>query len=112
MNEQTDKLIRELADKLGTTADHLWEVLIHQAPISATIGILGDGLILYALYVGWKRLLRIDFEHWDSDMGKGVMFGLMFCVTAVALIGALVALPVEISGLLNPEYWALKQLWK
>ena len=37
MNEATAKLIEELAAKLGTTAEHLWGVLVRQAPISATV---------------------------------------------------------------------------
>lgn len=37
MDERTEKLLRELADKFGTTVDHLWSVLVHQAPINATV---------------------------------------------------------------------------
>lgn len=35
MNEQTEKLLREIAAKIGTTGEHLWGVLIQQAYIRA-----------------------------------------------------------------------------
>ena len=34
MNDQTLELIRDLAEKLGTTTEHLWGVLVTQAYIS------------------------------------------------------------------------------
>lgn len=34
MNEETRKLIESLAASLGTTAEHLWQVLLRQAYIS------------------------------------------------------------------------------
>ena len=34
MNDQTLELIRDLAEKLGTTTEHLWGVLMTQAFIS------------------------------------------------------------------------------
>lgn len=40
MNEQTVKLVEQLAQKLGTTTEYLWNVLIKQAPISAAIDMI------------------------------------------------------------------------
>lgn len=34
MNEQTTKLIEQLAKELGTTAEYLWTVLLKQSPIA------------------------------------------------------------------------------
>jgi hypothetical protein len=39
MDERTELLIRELAAKLGTTADQLWGAMTRQAPISAFISL-------------------------------------------------------------------------
>ena len=53
MNDQTAKLIEQLAQKLGTTTEYLWSVLIKQAPIDALsrlaffiVSIIG-GIIIY-----------------------------------------------------------------
>jgi len=35
MNEDTIKLIRDLAEKFGTTSEHLWAVMVRQALISS-----------------------------------------------------------------------------
>lgn len=37
MEEKTIKLIEQLAQKLGTTTEYLWAVLLKQAPIDATV---------------------------------------------------------------------------
>ena len=46
MDSQSAVVIQNLANKLGTTSEYLWAVLIKQAPISGTVD-----LILYALTV-------------------------------------------------------------
>lgn len=112
MNEQTLQLIEKLALKLGTTAEHLWGVLVRQAPISGAIGLACDAALLFALYVMWKKLLAVDFDKWDSEFGKGSMFGGLAIATVICLACAFGNLPTEIAGFLNPEYWALKQLIK
>lgn len=112
MNEQTAKLIEQLASKLGTTAEHLWGVLVRQAPISATVGILCDALLIIAVYLGWKKLLKVNFDNWDNDMGKGMLFGGLAIATAICLCAAFGSLQTEVAGFLNPEYWAIKQILK
>ena len=46
MNENTSKLIEQLAQQLGTTSKYLWSVLLKQAPISATVNLIQIILIL------------------------------------------------------------------
>jgi len=114
MNEQQTELLRELAAKFGTTAEHLWGVLVKQAPISSTVDLL--------VIAGWMVLLGIgaflirkntkpdpDGGYRDDEL-KMIMWtvwGLCFFVfTSVA--GCSMAL--IISGFFNPEYWALQQI--
>ena len=40
MDEKFQKLIEALAAKLGTTAEHLWGVLVRQAPISGAVDLV------------------------------------------------------------------------
>lgn len=112
MNEQTIRLIETLALKLDTTAEHLWAILIAQAPISSTIGILTNAAIIVALYFMWKKLLTIKYDNWDNDLGKGVMFGGISVATIIGIAIAGGNLQVEIAGFVNPEYWALRQIIK
>lgn len=114
MNEQTLQLIEKIALKLGTTAEHLWGVLVRQAPISGAIGLACDVALILALYAMWKKLLTVDFDNWnwDSDFGKSVMYGGLAIATTILLVYAFGKLPTEIAGFINPEYWALKQISK
>lgn len=110
MNEATEKLIEELAAKLGTTVEHLWAVLIRQAPISAVVGLTVDAVFIWLVVLGWKKLSKVDFDSWDSDMGKGMLYAGLSLATAIVVACVLCELPVLVAGLLNPEYWALKQV--
>ncbi|MEY2500558.1 MAG: hypothetical protein QOI07_892 [Verrucomicrobiota bacterium] len=116
MNEQTTKLIEELAQKLGTTAEHLWSVLVRQAPISASV----DFIQLIGLWALSYFLIRYAVKKWrDCDIegedceGRVMMAtiasGIVFVMAMIAFFTA----PGNIvSGFFNPEYWALKQIIK
>lgn len=110
MNEATAKLIEELAAKLGTTVEHLWAVLIRQAPISAVVGLAVDAVFIWLVVLGWKKLSKVDFDSWDGDMGKGMLYAGLSLATAIVVACVLCELPVLVAGLINPEYWALKQV--
>lgn len=114
MNEQTAKLIQDLAAKLGTTAEHLWGVLVRQAPLSAAIDliqlvviwVIAFGLLKRAA-VAWKKS-----ETEDNEVEVGA-YSLFAGLAVVAGIAVFLACPHGIvSGFFNPEYWALKQILK
>ena len=121
MNETTDKLIRDLAEKLGTTADHLWGVLCRQATISGVTNLLVIGVWAILLVCAFKFVQRktttplkteedrYPRAEWDEE-GKSVarvVFGAATIIT-VLIVGC--NLEYIIGSLLNPEYWALKQI--
>jgi len=107
MNKETIELINRLADKLGTTAEHLWGVLIVQARINAyeDIAILafwGAASLLFSLLF-WKA----NKDEWEyTDVIVGVWIVVLIC----AGIYGLMAVPEIITCLANPEYWALQQI--
>ena|SRR3990172_1238060 len=118
MNDATTALIENLANKFGTTAEHLWGVLLHQAPISGAIDLIGSVVMMWAA-VRWVGFVtrkttkppkteanRYPKAEWD-DVGTG----LAWAVTAIYLIitGAVVigAAKVIMAAFFNPEYWAL-----
>lgn len=106
MNEATTKLIEELASKLGTTTEHLWGVLIKQAPISGTcdVAVLSAWLIIQILGFLW---IRTKIKEADDKI-----IPLIACLVAtlvwIAAVGS--GLHIIIASFINPEYWALKQL--
>lgn len=109
MNEQTETLIRELAVKLGTTAEHLWGVLIRQAPIHAASTMLGFAVAIGLLaFVG----VRIRRAVLSDDCDEAAIFGGLVCAALTAGVFAALCMSINdmASGFFNPEYWALKEV--
>jgi len=122
MNEtQIIDALRELAAKLGTTSEYLWQVLIRQAPISGTVNLLV--CIAWAYIAVWGfRLVSAktklppktkDEPHpsseWD-DEGRVAAWILWGIYTLVGTIIAGCSLEYIVGALINPEYWALTQV--
>ena len=108
MNDKTEQLVRELAEKLGTTVEHLWGVLVQQAPIAAATNtlLLGIAGILTALVVRTAVRLWKDGEE-EAAITATFVSGLMALASFVALC---CFAPAIAAGFFNPEYWALKQI--
>lgn len=119
MNEHTEKLIRELAEKFGTTAEHLWGVLVTQAAItgftSAILNIVALGFLVFSVRFLGHKWIEVSKDGYDQNNGwckDTVGYG-AFIVLVLALSWALLFLhgAGDVAGrIINPEYWALKQI--
>jgi uncharacterized Tic20 family protein len=117
MNEQTAKLVEQLAQKLGTTADYLWSVLLKQAPISAITDLVFFaftiilGVVIYKVH---KHLLAEkdgnNSIYYDLEEGAVVPMIFVLVIWAIMFIACLCSIGNIINGFLNPEYWALKEI--
>ena len=123
MEDKYLKLIEALAEKLGTTAEHLWGVLVKQAPISGAVDI-AQCIVIASVAVWWVRLVmnntkcppktdenRYPDAKWD---GEGVFFAWVsiFIVVGISLNCVIGSSQEIVAAFANPEYWALKQLVK
>lgn len=124
MKDEYMVLIQKLADKLGTTAEHLYGVLVMQAPISAAIDVITALIMVLLLVFFIKTINRLtlrppatDAERYPSAIiTDEAAIALMW--TGVAIFG-IVTMAVSFSSLnsvvtaiLNPEYWAISQILK
>ena len=121
MNDKTEALIRELAEKLGTSGEHLWGVLVRQAPITGAIDLLV--IVAWAFAVVWvfclvraktAKPMPTEADSYPRaewyDEGAFMAWALWAVMAMmVAVIGG-VSLSETIGALVNPEYWALKQV--
>lgn len=105
MDTNTVKLIESLSEKLGTTAEHLWVVLVKQAPISATT--MAIFYLVFAAITLWTFFLTKKLIAKDSDWFP--MWFLWGFFMLVFIVGFAVDSPSILSGFLNPEYWALNE---
>jgi hypothetical protein len=118
MDKLVDKIspaIATLSDKLGTTAEHLWVILVKQSYNHA----IGNAIIVMFAIVGlkaafyganiWKK--KIEDDEWHSDSWPGVVV----IKIAGSVIGTLVIGTNIVSlaqKLINPEFYALQTILK
>lgn len=115
MTPELEKTLIALADKLGTTVEHLWSVMIYQARIVAiqnavTLAIIGAVLFFAGrvLITRWR-----SYDNKDEAMADGliVMGGAAYTVIgSVLALVAIFAVNEMITAIFNPEYWALSQI--
>ena len=111
-------LLESLAEKLGTTTEYLWGVLINQAQIQVFINLV---ILLFMavltfffykyckwLYKDFKKICQDDMEILPILLVA--IFGIGFLVSLG--IGIFELIPEMITAFYNPEYWALQEILK
>ena len=123
MDDKTLNALTALAEKLGTTAEYLWGVLLKQAPITGVIDMLVIAAWVAAVVI-WARFVqrktnkpapteddRYPSAEWENE---GAFFSwvsvFILCVIVALMAGS--CLSTTVAALANPEYWALKQILK
>lgn len=108
MDENTAIILKELADKLGTTAEYLWAALLKQSVISGTVSLVMTSATIIiaavAVWLAWEKTTKCDF-----DIKMLVRVPTLFFVFVIAIIIA-DTLATTIAAFFNPEYWALMQI--
>lgn len=131
--EKTDtalaKILNALADKFGTTVDHLYAVMIRQAyidGIEACMAIIPVSLLMGGFYRYVEQQLKTvkhdpgyttdgqpiysGYNDYFSENPGAFVVGL---IIAMVFLGVLIGAGcVAVDCFANPEYYALKQLIK
>ena len=122
MDDKYRQLIESMAAKLGVTAEHLWGVLVAQAPISGAVDLVLC-VVMVAAVVWWAWLVKRKTTRQktaEAGVHKRAEWedeAVLFWATAV-LAGVLVLIFIiesaheTVAAFFNPEYWALLQLLK
>lgn len=123
MDEKTLQVLTALASKFGTTAEYLWGVLLRQAPITGVID-LALMAAWAALSVMWCRfVMRKTKAPKPTDDGlcpsaewrdEAAFFSWLSAVVLVGVTALIVTsnFSTVAAALVNPEYWALRQILK
>lgn len=115
--EELTPILEQLAEKLGTTTDYLWAVLLKQAPISAATNLLYFVLLILVGVVMWKTHRKASlkvggvsaYDELSAEMLVFMIF--MLIIWAARLFWCLpFSLNTVVAGFLNPEYWALSEV--
>ena len=116
VTQTIEVLLRNLASQLGTTTEYLWEVLVKQAPIDATINLiqcLSVFPFLFLFYKWYKWISNNKEKLYNNNELETLHYVGLYLVgllLTICTVGSIITLPTVLSGYLNPEYWALNQL--
>ena len=130
MKEELTVLLRELGAKLGVTGEHLWGTMVRQAMIEGVfrlVWLLACSFGVLLCLAGWYRMHRNynawasetdrcrDFDDYMAKKSSTGWFGLFALVvaslTTLLIWGFSIERAASIpAALLNPEYWALKEI--
>lgn len=121
MEEKAFEYIDAIAANLGVAAEHVYGALLKQAMVSGLRSVVYIIICLAVSYVIIKMLKRIYSDVKEGEDGifvdsYGVSLGGVFALIfgGVAIVIMFFVIMTEISNattaLLNPEYWALKEI--
>lgn len=106
--EKMTTLLQELAVKLGTTAEHLWGVLLKQAPISGIV----DLILILCFVSAWVTVFNIvqkNYRNWE-DVQKFAAWLVGGVISIYIVTFVLFKTEGIVTAFLNPEYWALSEI--
>lgn len=122
MDEKTLLALTQLANKLGTTAEYLWGVLLKQAPISGGV----DLLVMLVLVLLSMRLFRFvnqktttpppdqnnpyPIAAWKDETGVALAWFGVWCFSVLVILHVVCDLNMVVAAFMNPGYWALSQI--
>ncbi len=109
MNEQTITALHELATKLGTTADHLWVILVAAQAMHAKVAITTaiTGIVLAILWGYFANALLTKNDDEDSTVVAGA---LLWIACATCIIVSTSNAYNAAYYIASPEYCALLEL--
>lgn len=116
--EIVDRIIEELrplADKLGEGAEFLWQTLMLQMYVRATVSALAT-LTILGIYVKFAPRAWVAFRDgkggpytvWSTEKVAGAWF--LFGGGVLAVISFLVLVTYSIPRFINPAYYALHEI--
>jgi hypothetical protein len=111
--EEMSILLRELADKLGTTTEYLWIIMVRQAYVSAAVDLVLVLLFIpFAFFVYWvvKKAVASVFEVEDLDAGYVAVLSILVAIGMGWLLYIVISIKSIATGFFNPEAWALQEI--
>lgn len=115
MNEHTAVLLQGLANKLGTTSEYLWSILLKQAPVFATVALAQYVVTVVVMVLLWRFRVGISKAVTKGFEGDADILAFLGCaIFAIVSVGWLLACIFTfgnvVTAIVNPEYWALEKI--
>lgn len=126
MTNQINEIINNLADKFGIAVTEIYGVMESQAKVEIVKSVFSAAVCLVVLYLCWlyaRNVLIEKNENGDSIISKAdddcgfAIVAHVFLFIGVAVLSIIMVILVigyfrtVVQCLLNPRYWALKELF-
>jgi hypothetical protein len=115
LDDKIINLLEKLSSKLGTTMEHLWNILIHQAYIEAFKNIIIISFFIILEMLIFKYVIRYNkiknFADIESDF-EFIAVLLFIVILVFIIVITLNLVPETVDAIFNPEYWALNHILK
>ena len=89
MTPELQNTLAMLAQKLGTSVEHLWPVLVAKTKFDAGISILWLGALGFVMaFISWRSFKELRNKHEymsDAPMGWGLLMGISGIAACVLL---------------------------
>ena len=109
--QNVEKTLQILAERFGTTVEHLWTVAVQQAYVDAVAAMLLILAVSAGAYFALKWCKKAFEEEDDSSMGEKRMFaGILACIVLGILAGVVLSNIGNLLQVFNPEFYAVKLL--
>jgi len=108
MNPETAAILNALAEKLGTTTDYIWGILIKEAFFFNGINVVIAIILLSASIFLFKR--SSDIYSVSRSCHTEYTKDICLFILVVMSFTSFVVIPCSIKNMLHPEYWALKEI--
>lgn len=108
--DKATQYIDAIASKLGVASEHVYGLLVKQAIVSGVLDLIFGVALIIATYVLVRMSiwLATSEKAYDNDLEPyGVFTGIG---ALVALIFGIVCMYSGVGELINPEYYAIKEI--
>lgn len=118
MNNQTTELLKQLAQKLGTTTEYLWKVLCKQAIVNGVTELIQIVIIVIFVTFIWKLHVKFakpykELNHsWYCECDELLIVPMVIAaiLSFILILVAFFKIDNVFNSFFNPEYWALNEV--
>lgn len=114
LGHQLVEALKPVAEKLGVAAEHMYVVMVRQSLVDSLANIVGWGIFcFFLLFIGYRVRKEANNEKsklLPNDSDKEGAWITSWFVTTIGIIILSIAVGTNLSGILNPEYGAIKTL--
>ena len=115
MTPKIEEALLALAAKLGTTAEHLWYVLVKQSVISGCLNLAGQLAIITICLLCLRKLLKKarapKEKYYQMSDEEGIMYIVGTGICCLFSLFAFFCMGASITNIFNPEFHALQSIF-